>query len=226
MSYGDFITLMFALFTTLYAISVVEAEKLADPEEMPTEVSEPVVASPPDPPSPIELAVAERSRELSELRARLQARLAPGIASRLVAVRLDGRGLVISLHEAGAFATGSAELSPVARSLVETVASAVAPLGNIVRVEGHTDDVPIATTRYRSNWELSTARATNVVTHLVEEAGMPASRFAIAGYGQYRPLVSNDTEANRARNRRVDIVVLSSRTTSNEEPAIGAGEGQ
>ena len=120
----------------------------------------------------------------------------------------------------------SAELALPARSLIETVATAIRNLDNIVRVEGHTDDVPISTPRYRSNWELSTARATSVVTYLVEELFMSSERFAIAGYGEFRPLVPNDSDENRAKNRRVDIVVLSTETALAEEPAaLPLGDG-
>ena len=172
------------------------------------------------------LDAAVRVRELAGLREQLADHLARDIDSDLVDLRLDGRGLVISLHEAGAFATGSAELALPARSLIETVATAIRNLDNIVRVEGHTDDVPISTPRYRSNWELSTARATSVVTYLVEELFMPSERFAIAGYGEFRPLVPNDSDENRATNRRVDIVVLSTETALAEEPAaLPLGDG-
>ena len=148
------------------------------------------------------------------------------MASDLVNIRLDGRGLVISLQEAGAFATGSADLSGSARRMIGTVGAAIHDLDNIVRVEGHTDDVPIFTSRYRSNWELSTARATSVVAYLVDEMQIPAERMAVAGYGEFRPLAPNDSDENRALNRRVDIVVLSTETARNEEPVgVITGDG-
>lgn len=219
-SYADFVTLMFAFFTTLYAVSTVDAGKLdsmtqslSDAFDQPAEAGAVV-----DITDPTILEAAARTRELAGLREQLSSRLENDIASNLVDVRLDGRGLVITLHEAGAFPTGSADLSLGARTLIDTVGAAVRPLDNIIRVEGHTDDVPISTARYRSNWELSTARATNVVTYLVEETAMPPERFAIAGYGEFRPEVANDSEENRAKNRRVDIVVLSRQTASAEEP--------
>ena len=226
-SYADFMTLMFAFFTTLYGISTVDAGKL---DSMTQSLSD-AFAQPGgqtvgviDVTDPTILEAAARTRELAGLQRQLSSRLEVDIASNLVDVRLDGRGLVITLHEAGAFATGSADLSAGARSLIDTVGVAVGPLDNIVRVEGHTDDVPISTVRYRSNWELSTARATNVVTYLVDETGMPPERFAIAGYGEFRPQVPNDSPENRAKNRRVDIVVLSSQTASTEEPTVLTSE--
>ena len=227
-SYADFITLMFALFTTMYAVSTVDATKMNTlAESLSVAFDQPgdggVALMIPE---QTFLDAAVRVRELAGLREQLADHLARDIDSDLVDLRLDGRGLVISLHEAGAFATGSAELALPARSLIETVATAIRNLDNIVRVEGHTDDVPISTPRYRSNWELSTARATSVVTYLVEELFMSSERFAIAGYGEFRPLVPNDSDENRAKNRRVDIVVLSTETALAEEPAaLPLGDG-
>ena len=228
MSYADFITLMFALFTTMYAVSTVDAKKMNTLAESLSVAFDQTGDSGTALMIPDQtfLDAAVRVRELAGLREQLADHLARDIDSDLVDLRLDGRGLVISLHEAGAFATGSAELALPARSLIETVATAIRDLDNIVRVEGHTDDVPISTPRYRSNWELSTARATSVVTYLVEELFMPSERFAIAGYGEFRPLVPNDSDENRATNRRVDIVVLSTETALAEEPAaLPLGDG-
>jgi len=222
-SYADFVTLMFAFFTTMYAISSVDAQKLdtmAEALSVAFDQSSGAVAPPFDPTDPTLLEAAARARELAGLRDQLATHLADDIDDDLVDLRLDGRGLVISLHEAGAFATASAELAPAAETLIATVGLAVRDLDNIVRVEGHTDDRPIYTERYRSNWELSTARATSVVTFLVENMSIPSERLAIAGYGEFRPLGPNDSDANRARNRRVDIVVLSTDTARSEEPPV------
>jgi chemotaxis protein MotB len=98
------------------------------------------------------------------------------------------------------------------------VADTVRDLPNVIRVEGHTDDVPIHTTQFASNWELSTARATRVVQLLIEQGGLPADRLSAAGYGEYHPRVGNDSAANRARNRRVDIVIVDALTAEREEP--------
>ena len=226
-SYADFVTLMFAFFTTMYAISSVDAQKLDTmAEALSVAVDQPreAVTLRLDPTDATWLEAAARVRELAGLRDQLATHLADDIAGDLVDLRLDARGLVISLHEAGAFATASAELAPAARTLITTVGLAVRDLDNIVRVEGHTDDRPIFTQRYQSNWELSTARATSVVTFLVENMNIPSQRLAIAGYGEFRPLGPNDSDANRAKNRRVDIVVLSTNTALSEEP-LALSEG-
>ena len=221
---------MFAFFTMLYAISSVDADKLSRVVDSlgvafdaPTAAVTTAVVADPEAAAEVQEVVeaeVERARELVGLRDRLTDELQNDIASELVDLRLDGRGLVLSLHEAGAFATGSADLSEAARELIAKVASSVQALGNAVRVEGHTDDVPIRTARYASNWELSTARATSVVTFLVEDMAISASRLSTAGYAEHRPRVPNDTAGNRAQNRRVDIVVLSATTESLEEPPL------
>ena len=88
------------------------------------------------------------------------------------------------------------------------MANAVRPTSSSIRIEGHTDNVPIRTARYSSNWELSTARASAVVAYLVESSGFDPARLSAAGYGEFHPRVANDTPENRARNRRIDIVIL------------------
>jgi chemotaxis protein MotB len=228
-SYADFVTLMFAFFTTMYAISSVDAQKLDTvAESLSVAFDQPAVPTVPlaQVLDPTVLEAAARARELSGLRERLMTVLEDDMASDLVDIRLDGRGLVISLQEAGAFATGSADLSGSAQGLIGTVGAAIQDLDNIVRVEGHTDDVPIFTSQYRSNWELSTARATSVIAYLVDEMQIPSERLAVAGYGEFRPLAPNDSDANRALNRRVDIVVLSTETARTEEPVgVITGDG-
>jgi chemotaxis protein MotB len=124
---------------------------------------------------------------------------------------------VISLPEAGSFPAGRAELSAQARNVMLDLAQELRALPNLIRVEGHTDDVPIHTPQFASNWELSTARATTVVQYLIEAGGLDPARLAAAGYAEYRPRLSNDSPDARARNRRVDIVVLDP-TAAIEEP--------
>jgi chemotaxis protein MotB len=126
------------------------------------------------------------------------------------------RGLVISVPEAGSFPAGQADLSAAARLVMLTLAADLRDRPNAIRVEGHTDDVPIRTARYRSNWELSTARATSVVQFLIEEGQFSPDRLVAAGYSQYRPKVPNDSPDSRARNRRVDLVVLQPEAAARE----------
>jgi len=129
----------------------------------------------------------------------------------------SARGVVISLPEAGSFPPGSAELSPRATEALAALAAELRALPNLVRVEGHTDDVPISTARYASNWELSAARAMRVVELLIAH-GLAPERLGAAGYAEHRPRLPNVDAASRARNRRVDIVVLAPEQARTEDP--------
>lgn len=218
-SYADFITLLFAFFTTMYAISTVDARKLASmvdsmqaafTRDGRTVVPRPLAESG-APTAPLQDSIGAAERLAERLRARL--------GDRGVEVATDQRGVVVSLRESGSFATGSAELSSDARRVLSELAATIAAEGDVsLRVEGHTDDVPIQTGRFASNWELSTARATTVVTYLIEECGLAPARLSAAGYGEFHPRASNDSPENRARNRRVDVVILRPETARAEEP--------
>ena len=222
LSYADFITLLFALFATLYASSTVDANKLATVAQglqhafdLPT-AKRPGISAARDGVLPAGRGVVgdgdldahtEILRELSE-----DLRLGRFELSE------DARGLVLSIPEASAFPTATADLSPVAQSAVTRLAVVLARVSNAVRVEGHTDDVPIHTARFTSNWDLSTARAIRVVELLIQQGPVSPDRLSAAGYGEFHPRVSNESAATRAQNRRVDVVILSPSTRAAEEP--------
>jgi len=221
-SYADFITLLFAFFTTMYAISTVDAQKMSkmvasmqvalngDPTLLPAPL--------PLPQSGVPQPVMPRLDTLVNLRQQLAARLQGQIRQGNVEIGVDARGLVVSIREAGSFPSGSAELSESARTLLAQVAAPLSELSHPVRIEGHTDDTPIRTTRFRSNWELSTARATQVIEYLQHDLGLSATRLSAAGYGEFHPRVPNTSPESRAENRRVDLVILNTATSSAEEP--------
>ncbi len=127
----------------------------------------------------------------------------------------DRRGLVISLSEAGSFDLGAATMKDSSLRVPDAIAESVLPLPN--RIEGHTDNTPIHTDQFPSNWELSTARATQVIAYLTSRFPFPASRLSAAGYGEHRPVAKNATAEGRALNRRVDLVVLSE-ASERQEP--------
>jgi len=208
-SYADFMTLLCAFFTTLYASALVSAAKPAPQAPALPPIERPAPAAP--------------AATIVDPLAALRARLADALDDEIVAGRLqlvdDRRGLVVEVPEAAAFAPGQATLTPTAREMMRRIGAAIVDLPHAVRVEGHTDDAPIRTARFASNWELSTARATDVVALLVAESGLAARRLSAAGYGEHRPRAANDTAAGRLRNRRVDIVILNPATTASEEPA-------
>jgi chemotaxis protein MotB len=229
-SYADVLTLLFAFFTMLYAISAtdaVKAEHLAQSLreslgegliDLVRTGNEPHVleGAPPGPPVLDEAAQAAEARSADRERlAALEQQLAeqqrrdhpdrPGIA-----VRRTEEGLVISLAETAYFAAGGTAPDPAAAQALGHVAQLLQPMANHVRVEGHTDSSS-SRDPGRSNWSLSAARAVAVVETLLA-GGVPAHRLSAAGFADQRPLMSNETPEGRQLNRRVDIVVLRART--------------
>lgn len=213
-SYADFMTLLCAFFTALYASS------LAGATDAPAAPPEPAVVETPAgaPEAPPEPAPEPPSRRLRE---QLEQDLAPELSAGYLQLVDDPRGLVIEIPEAGSFEVGRAELVPDAARMLGRIADVVAGLPNAVRVEGHTDDRPIRTARFGSNWDLSTARATRVVEYFIVTAGIAPSRLSAAGYAEFHPRDVNTTPAGRARNRRVDVVLLNPEVRRAEEPAGG-----
>jgi chemotaxis protein MotB len=208
-SYADMTTLLLACFASLYAASLARPLEASGPGILEHAGSKPVVASP----APVDPVIDAVRFELAEI-----------VRTHSDAMDLgsDARGLVLSLPEAGSFASGRAEPSAEAERVLDAVGRVLAHVPNAIRVEGHTDDLPMRSAVFASNWELSTARATRVVQWLIEHAAVPPSQLSAAGYAEFRPRVPNDSAENRARNRRVDIVVLSA-AAAREEPVGGIG---
>jgi chemotaxis protein MotB len=155
-----------------------------------------------------ELSASSEETDISTLQAELRDALHNEIALREVAVHRESDGLVISLREFGFFDSGSAAIKPESLSALNRIASILSIRTYKLRIEGHTDNIPIHTAQMASNWELSTARATEIVRILIMENRFPPDRLSAAGYAQYHPIASNLTAQGRAQNRRVDIVVL------------------
>jgi chemotaxis protein MotB len=224
-SYADFITLLFAFFTTMYAISTVDAQKMSKMvASMQVALKGDAMAVPAPVPLPqngVPQPIVPRLDNLVALRQQLAARLQRQIRQGNVEIGVDARGLVVSIREAGSFASGSADLSDAVRALLAEVAAPLSELPHPVRIEGHTDDTPIRTSRFHSNWELSTARATQVIAYLQNEMGLSAARLSAAGYGEFHPRVPNTSPEARAENRRVDLVILNTATSAAEEPTRG-----
>ena len=128
-----------------------------------------------------------------------------------VVMQVTPEGFVISLKELGFFNSGQAVLLPGAAAKIERIAKILSKPGLELRVQGHSDDQPIHTAQFQSNWELSTARATTVLLLLVNEGGFDPNSISASGYGQYRPVADNATPEGRKMNRRVDLVVVQAR---------------
>ena len=133
------------------------------------------------------------------------------IESQVLVSRLP-KGLAMRLNDRALFDLGAAEVSSGAEKLLRNIGDIIAKTKYQIRIEGHTDDLPIRTVRYPSNWELSTARAVNVLRFLQQQSRIAPQRLSAVGFGQYQPLYPNDTPAHRARNRRVEIIFIGGNT--------------
>jgi chemotaxis protein MotB len=241
-SYADFITLLFAFFVVLFASSQTDKGRAQQVSNAVTKALEgehvsamiaAVLGGTADqsgpgsammrgpgganktvqeiPPDPHALKLAELVPSLEVLTRELHQEIEEG----RIQISMQPRGLVVSFAQAALFPSGEDVISPDAYGGLEKVARAIAKLPNPVRLEGHTDAVPIHTPRFRSNWDLSAARAIALMQILTGRFDVPRERLSIAGYADTAPIASNDSEAGRARNRRVDIVVL------NEQGLLG-----
>ena len=143
------------------------------------------------------------------MQAELQHALRHEINLHEVAIHREIEGLVISLREFGFFDSGSAVMKTTAMPVLDRIVAILAARTCNLRIEGHTDNIPIHTVTMASNWELSTARATELVRLLLVRYRFPPQRLAAAGYAEYHPIASNATAQGRAQNRRVDVVILS-----------------
>lgn len=171
---------------------------------------------------------AEEADRLRQGKALLDERLSSEIASDQVQVGFDERGLVVRLLDRVVFDSGKADVRPDAHAVLDKVTHILTHelVEQPVSVEGHTDNVPITHSRWKDNWELSLARARSVLTYLVKDHGVSPTRIAAAGYGEYRPIASNDTDEGRQENRRVEIVVLPVRAAQSEAAAPSDTSGE
>ena len=155
------------------------------------------------------LAATSEQNDLSTLQDQLREALRKEIALHEVTLRRETDGLVVSLQDFGFFDSGSATIKPESLSAIDRIASILAIRTYRLRIEGHTDNIPIHTAQMASNWELSTARATALVRVLIMGHGFAPTRLSAAGFAEYHPIASNATAQGRGQNRRVDIVILS-----------------
>ncbi len=150
----------------------------------------------------------EENGELSDLQQDLETALAPEIQRQEIAMRREPDGLVISLREIGFFESGSSVMKSASQAALDRIAGLLRPRRCRLRIEGHTDNVPIHTRQFPSNWELSTARATAIVRLFIVREGFAPADLSAAGYADYHPVANNLSPQGRATNRRVDIVIL------------------
>jgi chemotaxis protein MotB len=225
-SYADFVTLLFAFFVVMFASSRHDVRSISKVskaieggfEAMSATQTTRMLSSMPGligkvppalplPPSPV-VTTSAPVIDMVALQQQLKNALGSEIARNEVVMRMTPEGFVISLRELGFFNSGEAVLLPGAAEKIKRIANILMQHGLELRVQGHSDNVPIHTAAFRSNWELSTARAMAVLLLLVDESGFDPQKISVAGYGQYRPVVPNDSAEGRRMNRRVDLVVV------------------
>jgi chemotaxis protein MotB len=231
-SYADFITLLFAFFVVMFASTQNDKEKAKAVSESVKEALEhgefsaaistvlgrgkhETSKAPTTPPAP-----AAPPGDLAKTMETLKTALSAEVREGKIDLRLEGRGLVVSLHESAFFASGDDAVSPASESILAKIASEVDTMSNPIRLEGHTDSVPIHNGRFRSNWELSAARAIAMMELLRARYHLPPERMSVAGYADHAPADSNETPEGRARNRRVDLVVLSKEGEKSEPKPV------
>jgi chemotaxis protein MotB len=237
-SYADFITLLFAFFVVMFATSQTDkgkaqqvsdsVKRALDGQKM-TAVLAAVLGGAADdrgkgnammrgPGGATKAPEEKKDQKLAELLPSLRVlseELKKEIETGHIQVSMEARGLVVSFKQAALFPSGEDVISTDAYPAVESVAAAIRRIPNPVRLEGHTDSKPIKTARFRSNWELSAARSIALLELLSTQFGVPRERLSITGYAETAPIADNDTDEGRARNRRVDIVIL------NEQGVMG-----
>jgi chemotaxis protein MotB len=235
-SYSDFITLLFAFFVVLFASSYRDKQTLQRISQaihvgfqqmgaFSGGASTNGVAYPNLPPDPSTYTPqvprpqtgksdpsAAAGVNIVELRQQLESAIGEELKNHEVDTRVTPEGFVISLKELGFFNSGQAVLLPGAAAKIERIAKVLTQHGLDLRVEGHSDNQPIHNAQFRSNWELSTARAMAVVQLLVDDAGFDPHKISVAGFGEYRPIADDATPEGRRMNRRVDLVVVAATT--------------
>ena len=229
-SYADFITLLFAFFVVLYAASKADQKKqmqvsesinaafrslgvFGDAKRRPGTASGANGIDKPVLPMNIVmgedvLSPARVQDDLGKIRREMEQLLSNQVAQHTVSIQMGRDGLVISLREAGFFSSGSATPTPETLPTLRLIAEELGRAPYDLRIEGHTDNIPIHTAEFDSNWELSSARATRIARLFLDLKAMPPERLSAAGYAELHPVASNDTAEGRAQTRRVDLVVL------------------
>ena len=212
-SYADFITLLFAFFVVMYSISNVNEGKFKVVSQSIVEALNPMInmsattlRTTPDyrggPPNALAISIdMQVYKKLSEV-------IKASDTTERVKIAHGERGITISITETMLFRSGQALVLPEARETLVRVASVLKDFPHQIRIEGHTDNVPIHTKEFATNWELSAARALNITRFLTEGGYLPPERLAASGYGEFHPTAPNDTPEGRWQNRRVEVVVL------------------
>jgi len=240
-SYADFITLLFGFFVVLYAFSKADQKKQAQvpqaidsafralgvfPDVLRRKTGANAASDGTEtPPIPMNIVMGEDvlgparvKDDLDHLRRELQQTLSNQVATHTVSIQMGRDGLVISLRETGFFASGSAIPEQQTVGTLRQIAASLVHTPYDLRIEGHTDNIPIQNNEFTSNWDLSPARPTTIARLLLALKAIPADRLSAAGYAEFHPVAGNDTAEGRAQNRRVDLVILPRTKINFSEP--------
>ena len=247
-SYADFITLLFAFFVTMYAISRVDEQKLGSAvESLQRALGSVIAVQTPsnsvgvfnDFSSPMQVTIVPvpvpQAKEVQKLAEEVKKKMegaggkegaGKGASAYQVSLLVQERGLVIRVSDQLFFRTGEAAIRPEVSPFLNALGKTLKTMDNPIRIEGHTDNLPINTAQFPSNWELSTTRATTIIRYLLDHFNFDPEKLSAAGYGEHRPVASNATAEGRTQNRRVDVVILNSQEKKMEpesfkSPAAG-----
>lgn len=211
-TYGDMVTLLLCFFILLYSYSVIDIQKfqqIISSIQVSFLGQTGIMDSSVDPSRGelVELALDHKYDDVLVTYQAIKDYLKEEGLAEMIQIRIEERGIVLEIQDRILFDSGKAEIRPEAETMLVKVAGILKTVENQIIVEGHTDNVPINTQRYPSNWELSADRAVRVVRFLSERQGIPPRRFLATGYGEYHPIDTNQSAAGRAKNRRVNIVI-------------------
>ncbi len=215
-SYADFITLLFAFFVVMYSTSSVNEGKFravsdsAQAAFNPSNLTAKKIEIGP------KFSSGNRQTGKVEYIAAIKSVMKEFEQSKKLVVFQNSRGIVIRITDTALFDSGNAEIKSEAVEAIDSLAGVMSNIRKDIQIEGHTDNIPINSPMYPSNWELSSSRATSIVRRFVN-MGLEPSRLTAIGYGEYRPIADNDTDEGRGKNRRVDIVVLNEKQPTGEQ---------
>lgn len=214
LTYSDLITLLMIFFVVMYSMSSVDSQKY---EELAGSLSNSMGILQGGTGITNGTNGTNSSTSLEqilsvdgEIQQKLQKYLESHNLTQQVSIHVDPKGLTLSFDDNILFDSGKADIQSTYKQHLLEICDILKAFTNDVVVEGHTDNVPISNSKFTSNWELAAIRAINVVHFFIDEGGLPASKLSAISYGEYRPIASNDTPEGRAKNRRIDIVLLSS----------------
>jgi chemotaxis protein MotB len=194
-SYADFVTMLLALFIVMYAVTNMHSKKLMEFQNKVQEV--------------FGKQAVENVTKYQANHAKLEKILHDNISqSKSVKFIKSSKGLIIRVNNTILFDEGSAQIKPQAQKTLNEITKVLTKIDNPVIIEGHTDSIPIKNEKFPSNWELSTARATNIISYLIKNGNISPKRLSAVGYGEYMPIAKNTAISGRMLNRRVDIIVL------------------